>query len=175
MNNNKNQLLIALLFVLLLAQPCFALTDDEIISNTVNQDITENHDLDGSDVMVQTKDGMVYLTGHVQTEDQVLALYHMIENIDGVSDINIANLNIAASDNPIPDDMITAKINGAFMQMGLFGVDANFDDITVHVSTSDGVVTLSGYLDSESKISHAVAIAKLISGVKSVNSQIVVR
>lgn len=127
------------------------------------------------EVTVKTSDGTVYISGNVASDNQAVLLDQVVNAIPEATDSNIENLNIGQTKHPIPDEMLTAKINGGFMRAALFGTDANFDNITIKVETNDGVVTLSGTAESEQQLQNAIAIANLVAGVKKVESQVTVR
>jgi len=71
--------------------------------------------------------------------------------------------------NVIEDSAITAKVKTALL------ADPDVKGLMIDVDTKDGVVTLKGTTDKSSNRDRAVAIAKDTSGVKSVDSQLVVK
>jgi len=71
--------------------------------------------------------------------------------------------------NVIEDSAITAKVKTALL------ADPDVKGLMIDVDTKNGVVTLKGTADKSSNRDRAVAIAKDTSGVKSVDSQLVVK
>lgn len=71
--------------------------------------------------------------------------------------------------NAIEDGTITAKVKTALL------ADPDVKGLAIDVDTKDGVVTLKGTADKAANRDRAVAIAKDTSGVKSVDSQLVVK
>lgn len=65
----------------------------------------------------------------------------------------------------ISDTWITTKVKSTFM----YSSDVNSSDISV--TTSEGIVTLSGNLDSLAERNMAVELAQNLRGVKSVNAE----
>ena len=64
-----------------------------------------------------------------------------------------------------PDGSITTTYgNGT-------SVTENVDGTKINVTTVNGVVTLAGVLDTQVQVDNAIAIAKSIEGVKSVDTQ----
>ncbi|MEX2366902.1 MAG: BON domain-containing protein [Pseudohongiellaceae bacterium] len=68
------------------------------------------------------------------------------------------------SDQPIADTWITTKVKATFMY------SSNIDSSDISVTTTNGVVTLSGKVDSGAEQSLAIALAENIRGVDSVVS-----
>ncbi len=62
------------------------------------------------------------------------------------------------------DAWITTKVKSEF------GTTKGISATSISVSTQDGVVTLSGTVSSEAEKEHAVRVAQLVKGVKSVDS-----
>ena len=71
--------------------------------------------------------------------------------------------------NAMEDGTITAKVKTALL------ADPDVKGLMIDVDTKDGVVTLKGTADKPANRDRAVAIAKDTSGVKSVESQLVVK
>ena len=66
---------------------------------------------------------------------------------------------------PVSDSWITTKVKSDFL------VTDDVKGLDINVTTTNGVVTLSGRLDNQSQIDKAIAVAKQIKGVKSVDSK----
>ena len=69
----------------------------------------------------------------------------------------------------VDDATITASIKASLVK------DPVVSAMQINVETMQGVVQLSGFVDSEAKEERAVRIANLTKGVQSVNDNIVVR
>lgn len=72
-------------------------------------------------------------------------------------------------DEYIDDSVITAKIKGDILADPLLKV------FQIHVTTTDGVVLLSGEVDSQQSIDRAKEIAQGVKHVKSVQSELAVK
>ncbi len=68
------------------------------------------------------------------------------------------------SEQPVTDSWITAKVKADLL------VTEETKGLDINVSTTNGVVTLAGRLDSTAQVEKAVAIARAIRGVKSVDA-----
>ncbi len=69
-----------------------------------------------------------------------------------------------ASAQPVGDSWITTKVKA-----DLLATEAT-KGLHINVTTTNGVVTLSGKLDSKAEVDQAVALARAIKGVKSVDA-----
>ena len=68
------------------------------------------------------------------------------------------------SSQPVTDTWITTKVKA-----DLLATEAT-KGLDINVTTTNGVVTLSGKLDSKAEVDQAVAVARAIKGVKSVDA-----
>lgn len=71
-----------------------------------------------------------------------------------------------ASQAGVSDDTITAQVQSKLSSM------STLKDADINAATSDGVVTLSGSVQSADEKSQAEAAAKSVKGVKSVDNQL---
>jgi len=69
------------------------------------------------------------------------------------------------SETPVSDTWITTKVKADLL------VTEEVKGLDINVSTTNGVVTLAGVLDSKAQHDKAIAVAKAIKGVKSVESK----
>lgn len=69
-----------------------------------------------------------------------------------------------SSQQPVEDSWITTKVKADLL------VDEQTKGLDINVSTTNGVVTLAGRLDSAAQVDKAVSIARGIKGVKSVDA-----
>lgn len=69
----------------------------------------------------------------------------------------------------VEDATITTKIKAAFL------AESTINSLNINVETTDGVVTLSGTTDSLASSKKAEEIARVVSEVKQVNNQIVIK
>ena len=148
--------------------------DDNMITTNIKSKIMSDQSLSAFDIGVSTKDGIVSLSGHVDSDNQASTLLELIQSVDGVRDINAEKLSLKESDSSFSDLLITSKIKGMFIQEKLFGDGHENEDnpTNIEVRTHDGVVHLSGTAENQEQAEDAVAITKSISGVKKVKSTI---
>ena len=147
-------------------------TDTTIMSN-VKSKIAADATISGLNVTVTSQGGVVSLVGQVNTDAEASKLIEIAESTPGVKDTDTAKLSVLKSDQPFTDMVITAKVRGTYIQEKLFS-DKDISVTEINVETKNGIVYLSGTVDSQEKANNAVNLAKSISGVKSVESKIVV-
>lgn len=145
---------------------------DAEITAAVQSKITNEAALSGTDITVSTANGVVSLSGSVESNAQASTAIELAQSTAGVTDVNITTLAVkGVSDQPLADTLITAKIKGMFIQQKLFG-DVDISAMAINVETNNGVVTLSGKADNQTQVDNAITIAKSVTGVKSVKSTV---
>lgn len=159
-----------LALMLVFANQTFALSDSAL-SQKVTSALSADTSLSGTNIKVTSAMGTVTLTGNVDSDTQANTATQIAQSITGVKDVDTTNLTVSGSQHPVADALITAKINGIFLQKKLFG-NVDVAAITIKVETNDGVVSLSGTADNQRQIDNAIKLAKSINGVKDVQSTV---
>lgn len=120
-----------------------------------------------SNITVTTIDGIVKLTGVVNSEPEAILLIQTAQSVTGVKDVDAEHLTVAVSHQPFVDMVITAKIKGLYLQSKLFG-SQDIPITSIIVTTNNGIVTLSGKVYSPHQMENAVKLAKSVQGVNEV-------
>ena len=143
-------------------------TDSEITSVIENSLVT-NEKVKAKQVEVQTREGVVYLTGVVDTEEayrEAARVAWRTEGVDGVvNDLTVGERTIGSW---IDDVMISSKVKTKLI------TNSEIKAGDIDVSSSQGVVTLIGRVSSNTIKSDAERIARGTSGVKDVNNELTV-
>jgi len=142
-----------------------------------------NGNLDSFDINTDVKDGNVVLTGKVENSVDKKLAEELVTNIDGVTSVDNKLTVVADNDmhKEMSDDMedtvdegtnelTDAKIATVIKTRLLMDTDISGFDIDVDVE--NGVVTLTGEVDSDAERDLAVEIAKNASDVKDVESDL---
>jgi osmotically-inducible protein OsmY len=144
-----------------------------------------NGNLDSFDINTDVKNGNVVLTGKVENSVDKKLAEELVANIDGVTSVD--NKLTVVSDKDMEGDMsddmedtvdegtselTDAKIATVIKTRLLMDTDISGFDIDVDVE--NGVVTLTGDVDSDAERDLAVEIAKNASDVKDVESNLCV-
>lgn len=146
-----------------------------------------NGNLDSFDINTDVKNGNVVLTGKVENSVDKKLAEELVANIDGVTSVDNKLTVVADNDmhsdmsDDMSDDMeegveegtselTDAKIATVIKTRLLMDTDISGFDIDVDVE--NGVVTLTGEVDSDAERDLAVEIAKNASDVKDVESDL---
>ncbi|MGZ3442328.1 MAG: BON domain-containing protein, partial [Polyangia bacterium] len=120
-------------------------------------------------VDVETREGVVYLTGVVDTEEarrEAGRVAWRTENVRGVvNDLTVGERTVG---NWVDDVMVSSKVKAKLIANS----DIKAGDIDV--GSSQGVVTLLGRVSSESIKSTAERLARDTKGVKDVHNELLV-
>lgn len=141
--------------------------DDAKISSTLKTLISKSSTLSKLDVNAQTNQGVVTLSGNVDSDSQASSLIELAQSIVGVKDVDAANLKVKDSQQPFTDMMITAKIKGLFIREKVFG-GQDIAALNIGVETNNGVVYLTGTIDNQEQLKNAINIIQGVQGVKKV-------
>lgn len=171
----KNKIACAMLVssLALFSAQAFAGVGDTVKSETnaglttaqVTALIVKNHGvLSGVDVST-TKEGVVILSGRVNSESEAEQLVEATAQIDGVKDVDTDKLDVVGSDHPMKDAYVTAKVMGKLM--GAAASNKRFSNDNIHVETVNKVVYLSMAKDNPNE-KYAVKVAKSVNGVSKV-------
>jgi hyperosmotically inducible protein len=146
--------------------------DDATITSTVKSKLLWSRYADGLTADVDTTRGKVLLTGKADTQEAKDAAGKLAINTRGVSSVNnmlvVENAKaslVKAEVNNMADGWITTKVKSTFMY------STNVDGSDIGVKTHEGVVTLSGKVDSGAERALAIELARNVRGVKSVDSK----
>jgi osmotically-inducible protein OsmY len=139
--------------------------DTEVASNIRNV-LEWNPTIDSSRIDVSVSDGIVTLSGAVDSYWQKSRAGYLVANVGGVVDVsNLLRVEPVGteSDEDIRRDVLTTLARNTFIEA---------DRINVHVS--DGTVTLTGTVDDYFAWRTAEDVAKFTSGVVDVHNDLVI-
>lgn len=124
-------------------------------------------------ISVTTNNGTVNLSGTVNTKMQYERAVELAESVNGSQDVNANKLKVKNSNAPLSDSFITAKINGVLLKGKIFtGDEISF--WPVHVETKNGVVYVSGTVDSAMQKTNVLNAIKNVQGVKSIKQDLTI-
>ncbi|KTC64883.1 osmotically inducible protein Y (plasmid) [Legionella adelaidensis] len=141
---------------------------DAAITSEVNRALTDY----AGKVKVSVKGAVVYLTGQLPSDTDYDKVITAAESVQGVSDINVDQLTVKDSSQPLYDTYITAKVKGALIQNDIMGKD--IPAWSISVETKDGQVFLSGKIATQQEKQNIMNVVKSVKGVTKVNDQIVI-
>ena len=144
--------------------------DDSTITAKVKAALVDHESIKSTDISVKTDQKVVTLSGFVESQTQAEEAVNVAKGVEGVTSVS-DKLHVRDSKNTsvkgyAGDTAITSEVKAKLLA----------DDIVpsrkVKVETTDGVVQLSGTVDSQAQSERAESIAKAIDGVKSVKNDL---
>ena len=142
---------------------------DAGITSVIQQSLEADEKVKARQVDVQTREGVVYLTGVVDTEEarrEAARVAWRTEGVDGVE--NALTVGERTVGSWVDDVMISSKVKSKLI------ANSEIEAGDIDVSSSQGVVTLIGRVSSKTIKSDSERIARGTSGVKDVNNELLV-
>jgi hyperosmotically inducible periplasmic protein len=139
--------------------------DDSVITTRIRSALMSNDNIKSLDIKVRTRKGEAMLSGFADNQSQIDLIVTLVQGIEGVKSVtNQLSLKEGklSIGNKIDDSVITMQVKSALL------ADPLMKSLDVSVTTRDGEVQLSGFIDNELQMSHAVDIARGTNGVSSV-------
>lgn len=176
--NHWSKLLLALLIApaLVLAVGCASTQsaetqiDDATIGTAVKAKITADPELNPFEIDVDVDDGMVRLSGVVESASDRTEAEKLARNTNGVRGVrNDLTVGDKTAGETVTDAVITTKVEAKL------AADTEVSGANVDVDTSQGVVTLSGTVKTDTARAEAEKLARGTDGVKSVRNLLKVR
>lgn len=151
-------------FILLFQFNIIAKTlDDKTITKLVKQLLVKENDIPNVKIVVTTKDGVVHLSGTVDTKLQENKIIELASSVKNVIDVDTKDLNVRSSSEFLADSLITAKAKGRIKYLSLNKHIS--EGYNLHVETTNKVVHIFGDVQDKKDIA---AIETAINGIVSV-------
>ena len=140
--------------------------DDSFITVAVKGKILEEKGLSSMQIAVETKAGIVTLSGTTDTVKHAQLAANIAKQVGGVKGVvNNLKVNTEKSQSAgeyLDDATVTVAVKAKLME------EKNLSSMQIGVVTKDGVVTLSGMADTADHVQLAESVAKKVDGVKKV-------
>ena len=146
--------------------------DDSIVSTSVRAALLADPDIKGFDFKVETRKGEVQLSGFVDKQTQIDLAVTVAGTVTGVKSVqNNVSLQSKAPTlgGKVDDTLITTKVKAALL------ADESIKSLDIGVITRQGEVQLSGFVNNQSQIDSAIALARSIAGVSHVSNEMSVK
>lgn len=144
-------------------------SSDSGITSVVEASLEANETVKARQVEVQTREGVVYLTGVVETVEarrEAARVAWRTEGVRGVNnDLTVGETTVGEW---MDDVMISSKVKSQLIANTLIRAR------DIDVSSSQGVVTLIGRVSSQAIKADAERIARATKGVTDVNNELLV-
>ena len=150
-------------------------TQNETLTATkVKSLYIESPILKSTNISVRMHHQHAILSGTLETDAQYEDAVRLAQSVEGVSEVNTTDLLVIKSKSPLNDTYITAKVKGSLMKEKLFG-DKAVEYWPVCVTTKNGVVYLTGMVDTEEQKTNILALLGKLEGIKSIESSLTVK
>lgn len=144
--------------------------DDSAITAKVKAALVDHDSIKSTDISVKTDQKVVTLSGFVESQAQAEEAVKVAKGVEGVTSVSdklhVRDSKSTSVKGYAGDAATTSEVKAKLLA----------DDIVpsrkVKVETTDGVVQLSGTVDSKAQSDRAESIAKAVDGVKSVKNDL---
>ncbi|NDO81229.1 molecular chaperone OsmY [Citrobacter sp. NCU1] len=144
--------------------------DDSTITAKVKAALVDHESIKSTDISVKTDQKVVTLSGFVESQAQAEEAVNVAKGIEGVTSVSDKlHVRDSKSDSVkgyAGDTATTSEIKAKLL------ADDMVPSRKIKVETTDGVVQLSGTVDSQAQSERAESIAKAVDGVKSVKNDL---
>jgi len=146
--------------------------DDTVVTTKVKSALLADPDIKSFDLKVETRKGVVLLSGFVDNQAQIDRAVAATAGVAGVNSVeNSITLKEGSTTagNMVDDGVITTKVKSALL------ADPDVKSFDIAVVTRKGGVQLSGFVDSQAQIDQALAIAGKVDGVTTVGNEMSIK
>jgi hyperosmotically inducible protein len=146
--------------------------DDAALTAKVKTALLSDDTAKGTQIDVETKDGIVQLNGFVDSTENKVAAARAASAVEGVKGVD-NNLDVRTEDRAagtiIDDATVTAKVKAALIE------DSTTKATEINVDTHGGTVQLNGFVDTQAAKDRAAELAQSIEGVQQVENNLNVK
>lgn len=146
--------------------------DDTVVTAKVKSALLEAADIKGLEIKVETRKGVVMLSGfvdHQANADRAISVARGVVGVKGVENGMTLKEGKATVGNTVDDSIVTVRVKSALL------ADQSIKSSDIAVATSKGKVQLSGFVDSQAQITRAIEIARSVEGVQSVDHEMSIK
>ncbi|MBA2657795.1 MAG: BON domain-containing protein [Tatlockia sp.] len=144
---------------------------DSVITTKIAAQFTQNPELNVLKISVTTNDGVVTLSGNVNTKSAFVNALKVAKETKGVKMVIAHELIIKQVNLALTDAYITAKVEAAVLAAKVLD-DESIPLVGINASTANGTVTLSGKVKAKKSIELIIKRVNAIDGVKKLISKL---
>jgi osmotically-inducible protein OsmY len=144
---------------------------DGYIAATIKAALLDNRHTSGTRINVDSRDGIVHLSGFAGSEAEKAAATRVAAGVEGVKQVvnDVAVAPPTSMSTKLDDSIVTGKVKAALMDA------SEVSSLQINVETRGGVTQLAGQVPTAAMKEKAGRIAAGIAGVKSVDNVLEVR
>ncbi len=146
--------------------------DDTVITGAVKQALLADPAVKSFELQVETRKGIVQLSGFVETQAQIDQALVVTRGVSGVNSVeNGVTLKAGSSTigGRLDDTAITGRVKTALLG------DPDIKSLDISVLTVQGAVQLTGFVNSQGQIDRATKLAAAAEGASSVKNELMVK
>lgn len=146
--------------------------DDTVVTTKVKAALLGDDDVKGLDIKVETRKGMVMLSGFVDSQariDRAISVASAVEGVKGTENNMTLKDTKSTAGNQVDDGVVTAKVKTALL------ADDVVKSSDIAVVTNRGEVQLSGFVDNQAQVDHALVVARAVEGVQGVVNEMSIK
>jgi len=146
--------------------------DDSVITSNVKAVLLGDPDIKSFDFKVETRKGEVLLSGFVDNQaqlDRATAASRAVEGVKAVQNNVILKDAPTSVGKKVDAGIITSKVKAALLG------DPGVKSFDIAVVTRNDEVLLSGFVDNQTQMERAVAIARGVEGVRLVSNEMSIK
>lgn len=146
---------------------------DQSLENRVETALSATPDLHGSDIKANNDEGHVTLKGVVETPAQRERALEVARALAGVvsvtNELRLRGQGSQSMGEYVDDAVITTSVKAKLLG------EKGLHSLKIHVETKDGIVVLSGDVDTVEHSRTAQLVASRVDGVVEVRNQLVIK
>lgn len=146
---------------------------DSVITTKITAKFTKNKNLNPLKLSVSTTDGVVKITGYVTDNRGFVDALRLANSTKGVVLVDTDGLEIKRVNTALTDTYITAKVEAAVLKAKVLD-DESIPLVGINAKTINGVVTLSGQVNSKAATYAILKRVNEIRGVKKIISKLTI-
>lgn len=146
--------------------------DDTVITSNIKSKLVADDLVKSFDLQVETRKGVVQLSGFVDSQAQIDQAVSIARSVDGVTDVqNSVSLKGAPTTvgTKIDDATVTGRVKTALL------ADPAIKSFDISVVTFKGEVQLTGFVNSQEQIDQAGKLASAAEGATSVKNELMIK
>ena len=146
--------------------------DDTVVTTKVKSALLGDQDIRGFDIKVETRKGIVLLSGFVDSQaraDRAILVVRGVEGVKGVENNMTIKDGKVTVGNKVDDSIVTTKVKSALLS------DPSVKSVDIAVVTRKGEVQLSGFVDNQAQIDRAIEVTRAVEGVQSVVNEMSIK
>jgi hyperosmotically inducible periplasmic protein len=146
--------------------------DDAVITSGVKSALVADELVKSMDLQVETRQGVVQISGYVDSQAQIDQALTVSRSVAGVTDVQNA-MSLKGESGTVgtalADTSVTGRVKAALM------ADPGIRSFDISVLTHQGEVQLTGFVDSQEQIDLAGRLAAAAEGASSLKNELSIK